>query len=288
METINNIKNTKLINEDLRYCLVNSSKRAYQIDGSPARSNHLEDFVMLSEIESCPNLEEYNGLGISIQGSNISAIDVDSCFKNKFDIDSADDRAKEILSRFKDKTYCEFSFSGNGLRILLKHDFIENYELNYYIKNSKNGIEFYQPSRSNRYVTITGRVIANNDIAKIDIDVMNFLNSYMVRPKIVKSISPEVSECSLDELIKKVKYLYLKDATFQNLWFGKAPGSGADESERDYQMLSILYTKITKNKESLKLIFENSPYFKSKDGKHKWKWEYQNNRYYNYVYEHLK
>ena len=289
MEAIINIQNTQLIYENLKYCLVNSSKRAYRIDGSPARSNHNEDFVSLDKIKSCPKLDDYNGLGISIQASNISAIDVDKCFSKKFDLSSADERAKEILERFKDKTYCEFSFSGNGLRILLKHDFIENYENDYYIKNSKNGIEFYQPSKSNRYVTITGKCIYNNKIEKIDREIIQFLKDYMTRPKIaVKEVPLEAIECPIEKLRNKVKYLYLKDSNFQNLWFSKAPGSGADESERDYQILSILYNKITMDKDKLKLIFEDSPYFRSKDSKHKWKWEYQNNRYYNYVYEHLK
>ena len=37
----------------------------------------------------------------------------------------------------------------------------------------------------------------------------------------------------------------------------------------------------------LKKIFENSPYFKSKDQKHMRKWDYQDFRYYDYIYDHL-
>ena len=289
METINNIKKTQLINEDLKYCLVNSSKRAYRIDGSPARSNHVEDFVSLNELEKCTDIKNYDGVGISVQASKISAIDVDKCFSKPFDLESIDERGREILNRFKDKTYCEFSFSGKGLRILLKHNFIEDYENKYYIKNSKNGVEFYQPSKSNRYVTITGRVISNNSIADLYFEIIDFLNNYMKRPIIAhETITNSEEIYSIEQLNKKIKYLYLTNSLFQDLWFGKAPGSGADESERDFQILSILYDKITKNKEQLKELFESSPYFKTKDSKHIWKWEYNNFRYYNYIYEHLK
>ena len=38
----------------------------------------------------------------------------------------------------------------------------------------------------------------------------------------------------------------------------------------------------------LKQIFEASPYFKTKDSKHIFKWNYQEGRYFNYVYDMIR
>ena len=91
---------------------------------------------------------------------------------------------------------------------------------------------------------------------------------------------------SINELMKKVKSLYLKDIEFQELWFGIAPGSNSNESEMDYHLLCLLYKNITTDKDKLQEIFESSPYFK--DQKHINKWIYGNHRYYNYIYERLE
>ena len=165
----------------------------------------------------------------------------------------------------------------------------------YYIKNSKNGIEFYQPSNSARYVTLTGNTICDNNLFKIDSleIVYEFLNKYMIREKKIirsqSSVSGDINNnLSIDKLMLKVKSLYFKDIEFQNSWFACAPGSGSNESEMDYHLLCLLYNNITTDKDKLQELFELSPYFKSKDTKHINKWEYGNYRYYNYIYERLK
>ena len=233
-------------------------------------------------------------MGISIQASKVVAIDVDHCFSKEFDISSADERAKDILERFADYAYCEFSFSGKGLRILFKLDLIEDYTDKYYIKNEKFGIEFYQPSKSFRYVTVTGKVIADNQILKpeeeLNTIVNDFLNDYMLRPnRKTKAVHTKKLETrSFDELMKLVKAAYFTNRQFQDAWFDKAPGSGKDESEKDYKLIATLFETITQDKTLLKQIFEASPYFKSKDSKHVYKWTYQNGRYYNYVYDMIR
>lgn len=294
LETLANICNTKLINADnLRFCLVSSDKKPYKIDDTLARPNHIEDFVPI-EMLIRHELNTYAGIGISIQASKIFAIDIDHCFSKAFDVSSADKRATDILKRFEKYAYCEFSFSGTGLRILFKENIIANYTLTYYIKNESCGIEFYQPTSSFRYVTVTGKAIADNDICEYKTElssiVKKFLDDYMLRP-IQKSykIKTSIEETrSFEELLKLTKVLYFKNSTFQNLWFSQAPGSGKDESERDYHILSLLYENITQDKNMIKQLFETSPYFKSKDSKHIFKWTYQEGRYYNYVYDMIR
>lgn len=296
IETLNDIINTD--NEDLlnlKYCLVTKDKLPYRIDEILARSNHSEDFVNIQEIISNLeniNIENYKGVGISIQASNICAIDIDHCFSSPFDITSGDERAQQLIDKFKDLAYIEFSFSGTGLRILFKSNLIENYSDKYYIKNKNNSIEYYQPNNSYRYVTVTGRFIYNNLIKDINNDIIiDFLNEYM--KKTIKSYDSiittnEVETRTYEQLMKIVKYKYLKDYSFQDLWFTKAPGSGKDESERDYHLVAYLYENITQDKNLLKQIFESSEFFKTKDWKHINKWKNQNGRYFNYLYDTMR
>ena len=97
-----------------------------------------------------------------------------------------------------------------------------------------------------------------------------------------------VSEKSYEELLIDVKKLYLKDYRFQDLWFGKAPGSGRNESELDYQLLSMIYENITQDYDMIKQLFESSSYYLSKDQNHIYKWTSSDNRYFKYVYEQIR
>lgn len=286
------LTNNKLTDCGLRFCLVDENKIPHKQDGSKASPNNINDFVDFYDI-NIDLLPDYKGLGISIQGSNIFAIDVDHCFDIPFDPSSADERAKKIIELFKDVAYIEFSFSGTGLRILFKfNEIIKNYNKDYYIKNSKNEIEFYQPSNSYRYVTVTGKNITDNDIQDCpDLILYDFLDIYMRRPKksnINKILEVYVEERSLEDLLKIITTHYRTNIYFQNIWFGKAPGANSDESERDFYLVSYIYSYITHDEEMIKQLFESSPFFKSKDSDHKRKWYYREYRYLKYMLEHVK
>lgn len=287
-ECIEKLSKTSLFEQDLRYCLVDEQKKPHKIDGELARPNNVDDFVSIAELLTSDKLFEFAGVGISIQASKITAIDVDHCFKEANNLESKDERASEILDLFWDKAYCEFSFSGTGLRVLFQSDLISDYSLKYYIKNEKNQIEFYQPTNSFRYVTLTGNTLYDY-FSKVNQDTISaFLEKYMKRPVRVTRKVQQSSEVSFDKLQTKVKYLYLTRHGFQDLWFGKAPGSGKDESERDFHILAYLYEEVTQDKEMVKKLFEQSPYFKSKDWKHVKKWEQQEFRYFEYVFSQIE
>lgn len=296
IDIINNIlSNEYLVSYPFKYCLVSKDKVPFGIKDNFVKPNDIQDFCELYDLSSCKSLDKYMGLGVSIQGSNIWAIDVDHCFNEPFNIESIDDRGKQILELFKHKAYIEFSFSGTGLRILFKSYNIENYIEKYYIKNDKTHCEFYQPANPARYVTITGITICNNPVTNLIVDeLQTFLETFMKRVYKLSlnknSINTEENR-SFDELMKLVKNLYLKDIIFQDIWFDTKhlPDSkGASlESNKDFMLCKYLFEDITKNKEMIKKIFESSPYFKSKDNKHIYKWNYNDNRYFNYIYDRL-
>ena len=283
-------ENENLINSNLKYCLVTEKKLPYKLDNTPAKINNINDFVNFEELLN-GELEKYAGIGISIQASKVCAIDVDKCFSIPFDISSGDKRANDIINRFEKYAYIEFSFSGKGLRVIFR----QNYNFDnkkYYIKNESNSIEYYQPEKSYRYVTITGITIINNPINSIynfENVIEQFLNDYMLRPikNIVREINEVDNNVSIDILRRRLRRKLLLDNRFQDVWFSKAPGSGSDESERDYYLLSCLYETITQNKENLRILFEESPFFKSKDYKHMNKWTNQDHRYFNYLYDRI-
>lgn len=296
LDTLFNIANNeKLSSYDFRYCLVDSNKHPFRIDGEFAKPNCNEDFSSLQELAALPleRLDSYAGLGVSIQASNVCAIDIDHCASNKFDVDSIDYRARDIIGMFKDFAYIEFSFSGNGIRIFFKAKQIPDYEQCYYTKNSNFNVEYYCPEGSARYVTITGQTIHNNSIRDLSYKeqdiLIRFLEKYMKRKYKLSVSNNEVEkdDRSIDELMKKVKYLYLTNNNFQELWFEPAPGSGHDESERDYHLIASLYDYVTKDKDKVKALFEQSMFFKTKDWKHISKWNKQDNRYFNYLYDKI-
>lgn len=292
---LNIASSDSLSSYSFKYCLVDSKKHPLKLDGSFARPNHDEDFCNLSELAdlSFEKLDSYAGIGVSVHASNVCAIDIDHCVSKCFDVNSIDFKARSIIDIFKDFAYIEFSFSGTGIRIFFKAAKVDSYEQTYYVKNSKLNIEYYYPEGSARYVTITGKSIIENDIKELNDEqqstLLKFLNQYMLRPwKIdVSDNTTIVDDRSIDELMKKVRCKYLLDNVFQDLWFSNAPGSGHDESERDYHLVACLYESITKDKEKIRKLFEQSPFFKSKDWKHVNKWQKQNYRYFNYLYSKI-
>ena len=290
------VNNNNLFSYDFRYCLVDYNKHPFRLDGNFARPNHIEDFSTLQALVSTSinTLERYQGIGVSVQASNICAIDIDHCIKRAFDETSITELGNQIVKMFDKVAYIEFSFSGTGIRIFFKANKVKDYNLIYYTKNSNLNIEYYYPEGSNRYVTITGQTIKDNDLNNQNLDVndkilVEFLDKYMKRKhKLQKeTTSNNVDSTDITELMKKVKYHYMTNNNFQDIWFSQAPGSGHDESERDYHLIAYIYDYITKDKDKIKQIFEQSPFYKSKDYKHINKWTKQDFRYYNYLYNKI-
>lgn len=289
----NILSNNNLALYNFKACFIRQDKCPFNKDGQIVKPNNKNDFVNLSDLATSSKIFDFAGIGISIQASDISAIDVDKCFSIPFDINSGDDRAKDIINRFKDLAYIEFSFSGKGLRILFHTKNINDYCSKYYIKNEKVGCEFYQPSNSARFVTLTGQTICNNSLDdKQDLyeALIDFLNKYMQRPKIrprLSETSQKQETRSYEELNKLLEYHLIKNFYFQDDWFSTPSGYGGNESETDFRILLYIYDHITRDYDKMKQLFESSYYFKHKDRAHIYKWQRQDYRYYNYIYNRL-
>ncbi len=304
-DVIERLNVSSLKNADLKYCFVKydkGTKVPMRYDGEFARTNVMSDFVSLDEISTSPIKDQFDGLGISVQASNVCGVDIDHCVDVPFDKSTISDFALAIINMFKDWAYVEFSFSGTGIRILFRAENIDDYKTYYYIKNSSIHTEYYQcgsdtdcEKRSNRFLTVTGVSLYDNPIdsntTHMNIIIM-FLNMYMRRPTpLIKS--EEASADTIDNrsvsTLKNILFNWMiVDSTLSDLWFHPAPGSGKDESERDYHLCKWIYTNVTKDKSKIKELFEMSDFYKSKDHKHISKWKFNNNRYYEYIYQCLQ
>ena len=225
LDSLENIVNNQHLREyPFKYCLANKFKIPYTVKGTLAHPNKSGDFVSLNNLIECESLDKFDAIGISIQASKVCALDIDKCFSKPFDISTGDDRAKDIIQMFKNIAYIEFSFSGKGLRIFFNSSNIDNYTDIYYIKNTKTGCEYYQPSNAARYVTITGKTIYDNSLylMKDNRIVIEFLNKYMLKPKKTETkVINANDEKSLDELLKLVRKHYALNHLFQEMWFNK-------------------------------------------------------------------
>lgn len=288
LECIERIAATSLIDADLQYCLVDANKLPFQINGKPARTNDASTFVTLDELLSCASLDKYEAVGISVQASKLCAVDIDHCLTVPNDFSTMSDLARDVVEMFKDFAYVEASFSGLGIRILTRQNCVPNYKSQFYLKNSKIHLEYYQYDQLGRYVTLTGNCLYDNPIDdfKHDKVILDFLNAYMKRPVVQHVAHARVTESRpFDELMRRVRSLYRRDFSFQSLWFDKAPGHGSNESERDYQLIAELYDNVTKDPEMIIKIFKESPFYKSKDREHVYKFNRNENRYFWYYFE---
>lgn len=222
------------------------TKEPYDVKtGYHAKSNDEGTFCSYPEL--LHGYGVYDGIGIGLFGS-YSAVDIDHCV----DDGKPSKMAQDIIDYCK--SYTELSPSGKGIRIIFKtRDGFSYDKSKYYIKNSEKGLEIYVQGATNRFVTITGNSIGVSSEIR-EVDLTPILERYMRRDN------------SLASMLRR-------DRKLADLWNAAAPGSGADESERDLALCSKLAFYLNGDAGMVREYFERSPYYMSKDESHKKKWE---------------
>ena len=206
----------------------------------PVLLNHIYKYLSIDE-----NGKQTGGVGLGIF-RGYSAVDIDHCVDENGNIS---EMARDIIDFCQ--SYTEYSPSKTGIRIIFKTQTkIEKSE--YYINNANLGLEIYISNNTNKFVTITGNKISGDIINEIDI--LPLLNKYMKKGGF------------------NVNKILEKDEKLKELWFKKAPGSHADESETDMALCCKLAYYLKNDENEIKRIFESSPYYQSKDEEHKKKW----------------
>lgn len=289
--------------EEGKFCLHENKipkKRRYSklYNASP---NNRNDFSSYDSI-----LRDYNsiksdkiGVGIGIFDS-LCGIDLDHCFKEGKPSQVAIDILKKM------KSYTEKSLSGEGLHIFFKlkpEEQIEVNQMTHYIKmNEKQlqengfkdtgGLELYQGTKDNRYLTLTGdKFLKIDEIREISKEeLQDIIETYMKRPeKNISTTNQTFNQSSINyDKQDKTDEDFLnigleKDDELIRLWNETPSGSGGNESETDFSLLTKLAFWTNRNEELMIQAFESSPYFSRKDDKHQTKWnerkEYQLSRF---------
>lgn len=265
----NNIPD-ELKDEGLWCCwrLTEKGKQPFDpVSGNMARSNDPSTFhtfkTALEHLHNYYSFDEQGnatgGLGLGVF-RGFSAIDIDHCID---DDGVMNDMAKDIVDYCQ--SYTEISPSGKGIRIIIKTDTELNKET-HYVNNRKIGLEIYLSDQTNKYVTITGNVLYSSKIATIDIRYI--LEKYM-KKETYESVMRTEQKTDITFDINN----YTSDSKLQSLWYGVAPGSGANESELDLALVSKISFYLQGDLEKVNEAFMSSPYYTSKDPEHKRKWE---------------
>lgn len=230
-----------------------------------AKSNDKSTFhpfqLALKNVHKYMNFNENNemtgGLGLGIF-NGFSAIDIDNCRNPE------NGQLKEMANDIIDycDSYTEISPSGTGIRIIIKTKSMINKET-HYINNSTNGLEIYISENTNKFVTITGNILNNNQIREVNLDYV--LEKYMRK-------NTHQSSKIYGEVDIRIQKALSKDKKLIKLWNTIAPGSGSNESEIDLALCNKLAFYVEGDLEKINEAFVSSPYFESKDDKHKNKW----------------
>lgn len=235
--------------------------------GTLAKSNDKRTFysykTILNNVQKYLKFDEdgrqLGGIGLGIF-NGFSAIDIDHCVENG----KISEMAQEIIDYCQ--SYTELSPSGTGIRIIFKTDYKDFDKTKYYTNNSKIGLEIYIEGATNKFVTMTGNVLFPNNVANVDVTYI--LNRWMLK-KYKKVEKPQAEYYNNDIDINK---FIAKDRKLNELWNSHASGSGGNESETDLALCSKLAFYCQKDYNKIAQMFESSPYFASKDDKHKRKW----------------
>lgn len=198
------------------------------------------------------------GIGLGIF-NGFSAIDIDHCIDDNGTISEL---AQEIIDYCQ--SYTEKSPSGHGIRIIFRTDFKDYDKTEYYVNNSKIGLEIYIEGATSKFVTITGDAILSCGINNVDVEYL--LDKYMRKQQRKINLAPRKKNTyNIYDFIDK-------DEKLNVLWNTQAPGSHSNESELDLALCSKLAFYLQRDPDAIKSAFEQSPYYLSKDAKHKNKW----------------
>lgn len=221
------------LKEKARFCLwkrESNGKVPYQLNGCKAKATDKRSFVDYKSVIG--SLNGYDGIGIGIF-EGFCAIDIDHCVENGSLSETAQDIIKEMNS------YTEYSPSGTGVRIIFRVSNPSYDKKHYYINNRKLGLEIYVSEYTNRFVTITGNALNENDVSERDAELIRVLEKYMLKPNIkVTNVTAPGSYLSDSSVISKASSSK-QGEKFTALWNGNIP-DGKSHSEADQALCNIL------------------------------------------------
>lgn len=151
------------------------TKVPYQINGRRARADDPSTFTTYDRVAAIYAKGGYDGIGLL--NNAFVGIDIDKCVN---DDGTLSEMANDIVETID--SYTEYSPSGKGIRIWLSAPSFNYDRKKYFINNRKKHLEVYVPGETNRFLTLTGNVIRNNDVMERGQQLQAIIDKYMVRP----------------------------------------------------------------------------------------------------------
>lgn len=224
------------------------------VTGHKARTNQSTTFTTFDGAIAA--MANYDGIGIRVANS-IAGIDLDHCMKNATLLPWA----REIVDKFHD-TYIEISPSGAGIRIfcLVPEQFSYDTDV-YYIK--KGDIEVYIPGFTNRFLTVTGNALNQEDVTETTEALTWLLNTYMHRPTPSAATSVSGRSYLKDESVIAKASNAQNGAKFTQLWNGNI-SEYPSHSEADAALCSLLAFWCGGDKEQMDRLFRQSGLMRDK------------------------
>ena len=218
------------------------------------------------EVSIGNQMSSIEGLGFMFQKeTGLVGIDIDHCLDANGNI--VDERVKAILDA--NDAYAEVSKSCSGIHIISRGQ--KNFSSNKMHLTDEIVLEVYD---SARYFFITGNLLSAEKakitdgqalldyIGKEFFSSSNEKSSNIATP-IEASNEPAVISA---EVMDRLEYNLNSDEYFNRRWNGER--FKGDESSDDMSLLCSL-AHVTHDRETIKALFINSPYFDSKDDAHK-------------------
>ena len=224
------------------------------VTGHKARTNQPTTFTTFDGAIAA--MANYDGIGIRV-ANGIAGIDLDHCLKKGTLLPWA----REIVDKFHD-TYIEISPSGAGIRIfcLVPEQFSYDTDV-CYIK--KGDIEVYIPGFTNRFLTVTGNALNQEDVTETTEALTWLLNTYMHRPTPPATTSVSGRSYLKDESVIAKASNAQNGAKFTHLWnvdISEYPS----HSEADVALCSLLAFWCGGDKEQMDRLFRQSGLMRDK------------------------
>lgn len=223
----------------------------------------------------------FDGVGLGIFG-DVGAIDIDHCVSEAGELSLM---AQTIMQKMD--SYCEYSPSGRGIRILFLAKGFKYDTDKYYINNQgakdkheqwpeKQGVEVYIAGATSKFVTVTGNTITGKDLQERGKEVQEILDMYMKRAEKPTSAPapapapPSVGMLSDNELLE-IAAKAKNGAQFVSLYRYGDIGSYPSHSEADQALMNLLCFYAAGDIPRMVRMFKASALFRpDKSGKDKY------------------
>ncbi len=213
-----------------------------------------------------------DGIGLTINefnniGKSLVVIDIDHRSKEDFIV-------QDVISLMD--TYTEISPSGAGFHLLFIVDTAKlpaDLKDKYYMKNTHLNIECYIGGITNRYMTFTENVLINKDIEERTQQLMQFLNTYMIKNIDYSNVSEEAkADIVVNNNVPTNNQVILNIIKKSNQWtkFAKLFYDGdisdynEDDSSADMALADILAYYIGNDVERIAVIMKQSALYRVK------------------------